>query len=88
MVNSLEQIQLLEKKVALLITIVRDEKAANETLTQENKVLVSRLDSLENSLLKESRTMEDLQQERMLTKKAVDELISSIDKLVEEQQRA
>ena len=78
------QLQQLEKKVTLLIGMVRDEKAFNEQLAQENKELIGRLEALENSLLKESKSMEELHQERALTKNVVDELISSIDKLVEE----
>ncbi len=85
-VNSLEQLQLLEKKVTQLIELVRDEKALNSQLVEEKNSLSARLDSLENSLLKETKSMEELHQERMLTKVAVDELISSIDRLVEDQQ--
>ena len=85
-VNSLEQLQLLEKKVTQLIELVRDEKALNAQLVEEKNSLSARLDSLENSLLQETKGMEELNQERMLTKVAVDELISSIDRLVDEQQ--
>jgi hypothetical protein len=84
MVNPLDQLQQLEKKVTLLIGMVRDEKVFNEQLAQENKELIGRLEALENSLLKETKSMEELHQERALTKNVVDELISSIDKLVEE----
>lgn len=83
---TLENLNNLEKKISLLIDMVRHEKSANAQLREENRSLASRLESLENSLLKDTRTMEEFNQERQLTKMAVDELIQSIDRLVEEQQ--
>jgi hypothetical protein len=86
--HSLETLNRLEKKIGLLIEMVIHEKNANKQLIEENKSLAARLESLENSLMKESKTMEELNQERQLTRMAVDELIQSIDRLVEEQQTA
>lgn len=85
-VHSLEKLNQLEKKISLLIEMVRNEKSINARLIEENQGLASRLESLENSLLKDTRTMEEFNQERQLTKMAVDELIQSIDRLVEEHQ--
>ncbi len=87
-VHSLDNVSHLEKKVALLIEMVRNERAINSRLIEENRNLAARLESLENSLLKDSRTMEELNSERQLTKMAVDELIQSIDRLVEEHEAA
>lgn len=84
-VNPLEKLNVLEKKVASLIELIKAEKAANVLLMEENEVLSGRLEALENSLLKESKSIEELNQERAMTRMMVDELISSIDKLVEEQ---
>jgi hypothetical protein len=84
-VNPLEQLNVLEKKVASLIEIIKAEKAASALLVKENEALSGRLDALENSLLKESKNMEELTQERAMARMMVDELINSIDKLVEEQ---
>lgn len=86
--QSLETLNHLEKKINLLIEMVKNEKSINQRLAEENRQLVARLESMENSLLKESKTMEELSQERQLTKMAVDELIQSIDRLVEEHQLA
>ncbi len=86
--QSLETLNRLEKKIGLLIEMVKNEKETNRQLREENLNLVARLESLENSLMSESKTMEELNQERQLTKMAVDELIQSIDRLVEEQQMA
>lgn len=84
-VNPLEKLNVLEKKVASLIELIKAEKASNVLLMEENEVLSGRLEALENSLLKESKSIEELNQERAMTRMMVDELISSIDKLVEEQ---
>ncbi len=84
-VNPLEKLNVLEKKVASLIELIKAEKATNALLMEENEALSGRLGALENSLLKESKSIEELNQERAMTRMMVDELISSIDKLVEEQ---
>ncbi len=82
--NPLEHLSLLEKKVALLIDFIRAEKALNSQLVEEKNTLTARLEMMENSLLKETKGLENLNQERILTKMVVDELISCIDQLVEE----
>lgn len=86
--NPLEHLSLLEKKVALLIDIIKAEKALNNQLIEEKNSLSARLEMMENSLLKETKGMENLNQERILTKMVVDELISCIDQLVGEEQSA
>ncbi len=83
--NPLEHLGVLEKKVALLIEIIKAEKNLNNRLIEENNSLSGRLEMMENSLLKESKGLENLNQERILTKMVVDELINCIDQLVEEQ---
>ncbi len=82
--NPLEHLGVLEKKVALLIEIIKAEKNLNNRLIEENNALSGRLEMMENSLLKETKGLENLNQERILTKMVVDELISCIDQLVEE----
>ena len=83
--NPLEHLSLLEKKVALLIDIIKAEKTLNNQLIEEKNALSARLEMMENSLLKETKGLENLNQERILTKMVVDELISCIDQLVEDQ---
>lgn len=56
-------------------------------LTQEREQLVEQLDTIENSLLQGSRTVEDLNLEKNLTRAVVDDLIKSIDALVENEQQ-
>ncbi|MBA2306928.1 hypothetical protein H0W26_02245 [Candidatus Dependentiae bacterium] len=83
--NPLEHLSLLEKKVVLLIDIIKAEKTLTNQLIEERNMLTARLEMMENSLLKETKGVENLNQERILTKMMVDELISCIDQLVEDQ---
>ena len=83
LVNPLDRLHELEKKVGLLVELVTAEKAVSAQLVKEKDELIARLESLENSLVKETKSIEDLNQERALTKMLVDELITNIDKLVD-----
>lgn len=62
-------------------------KLKNAQLAQENAQLTEQLDAIENSLLQGSKTVEDLSLEKSLTKAVVDDLIKSIDALVENEQQ-
>lgn len=83
MANPLENLPVLEKKIAQLIDIVKAEKALNVQLTEQNAALTAQLRMIENSLLKDARNIEELNQEREMTKLVVDELIGSIDRLMQ-----
>lgn len=85
-VNPLEKLNILEKKVAHLIELLKAEREQNTKLTKENEDLKAKLESVENSLLKGTQNLEEVNQERMLTKMVVDELISSIDRSVNVEQ--
>lgn len=91
--NPLEKLNLLEKKIVTLVELIKakeeqitklTEQSAN--LAQEKMLLATSLENLENSLLKGSQNIEELNQERVLTKMVVDELINSIDRLFEHAQ--
>lgn len=81
-IGFLESMHLLESKVSTLIAIIKHEKAYSAQLLDEKNALESKLAALENSLLKESRSIVELNQEREMTKLVVEELIASIDTLV------
>ncbi len=81
--HPLENLNLLEKKIAQLIELVKTEKALNAKLAEENSALNAQLEMVESSLLKEAKSIEELNQEREMTKLVVDELIGSIDRLVQ-----
>lgn len=78
----LDTMQVLEQKIAQLIEMIRCEKKLNAALLEEQELLRAKLEMAENSLLKESCSNEEFNQERELTRRAVDELISSIDSLI------
>ena len=95
----MEILQALEQKIAQLVALIKELKAANETLTQSNERLMQeidviaseradlqkRIDVLENSMLKGSATVEE---EKALTKMVVDDLFKSIDVLIGNEQQS
>ena len=74
---------LLEEKVIRLIEMVKAVKDENLTLKQKNKDLTSQLRALEGSLVSETKDLEELSQEKMVTKMVLDNLLHSIDALIE-----
>lgn len=76
-------LQILEEKVGHLIELVKHSKEENVTLKQKNKELQAQLKALEGSLVSEARDLEELSQEKMVTKMVVDNLLHSIDALIE-----
>lgn len=85
--NPIEMLNVLEKKILSLVEVLKAEREITAKVTEEKDQLAARLEMLENSLLKGTQNIEELNQERVLTKMVVDELITSIDKLVENEQR-
>ena len=84
----MEVLSVLEKKIEALVGVVHELKKEKARLVEENTKLISKLEMLENSLLADGEHIEKLNQERALTKTVVDDLIRSIDLLVEtEKQR-
>lgn len=82
-VQPLERLQVLEKRIANIIDLLHAERERSLKLEGLNKSLTERIDAMESSLLKETRSIDELSQERALTKNMVDELIQTIDQLVE-----
>ncbi len=78
----LENLSLLEKKITHLIELVKAEREVSAQLMQERNALSARLEMLEGSLLKETKSIEELIQEREMMKLLVDEMIGNIDQLV------
>lgn len=71
----METLQILELKIAQLIERVKDLKA-------ENVALLDKIDALETSMLRGKETLEE---EKALTRSAVDDLIKNIDSLIGDQ---
>jgi len=82
----MEILNVLEKKIASLIEMIKELKAEKALLVEENFELKQKLESFESSLLSKDKNVEERTQEIVLTKMVVDDLIKSIDLLVEEQQ--
>lgn len=81
-VNTVENLNVLERKLSQLIEVVRQLKEDNDVLEREKLDLEIKLEKLEDELLRDSQGLEELNQERALTKQVVDDLIKSIDSLV------
>ena len=58
-------------------------KTENAKLSEDNAQLETQLKGIEESILKENEQVKELSQERLITKAVVDDLIKSIDTLVE-----
>ena len=76
----LKALGVLEKRVSDLLGLVKKLKDENSKLRLESEKLKSTIDGFEVSMLK---SKQELDQEKELTKVAVDGLIKSIDSLVE-----
>lgn len=76
-------LSLLEEKVVRLVDMVKELKAKNESLLQENMSLQEQLEAMEKSFVSDTKDLEELSQEKVMTKMVVDDLIRSIDSLVE-----
>ena len=79
----METLNVLEKKVASLIDIIRQLKAENARLVEENTQLISKLTMMQSTVHEDAKRVEELDQEKALTKMVVDDLIRNIDSLVE-----
>lgn len=84
-VNVVEKLSLLEKKISHLVERVQAEKVIAAKLEQEKQDLLVKVEMLENTILKGNQNLEELSQESVLAKMVVDELISNIDKLVQQE---
>ena len=58
-------------------------KAENDMLFEGNAQLTFQLNAIEKSMLKETDHVQELTQERSITRSALDDLIKSIDSIVE-----
>ena len=74
---------LLEEKVVRLIEMIKASQEELLVLKQKNKDLQAQLRALEGSLVLETKDLEELSQEKMVTKMVVDNLLHSIDALIE-----
>jgi regulator of replication initiation timing len=81
----MDSLKVLEDKLSSLVGLVKDLKSENAKLAEENAQLSSKLAMLEKSLQGDAEYIQGLKEEKELTKMSVDDLIKSIDLLVENQ---
>jgi predicted nuclease with TOPRIM domain len=75
----MEVLNVLEKKIASLIELIKELRLENSTLVENNVQLKDQIEKLQASLLERP-------EEIALTKAAVDDLIKNIDFLIEHEQ--
>lgn len=78
---------LLEEKVVGLVDLVKDLRSEKAKLQEENESLKGQLKALETSLVSETKDLEELSQEKTMTKMAVDDLLRSIDDLIDQKEK-
>lgn len=78
----METFDALKTKISHLIEKTKELKAENIRLVKKNEQLVQKLESIEVSVLQNTKKIEVLNQEKTLTKAVVDDLIKSIDSLM------
>ena len=78
-----DNLHLLEEKVISMIEMINSLKSEVAALKAKNKDLEVELKAFESSLVAEKKSLEELSQEKMMTKMVVDNLLLSIDSLIE-----
>ena len=79
----MDAMKVLEEKIATLIRKIKELEAEKEKLSADNTQLAAKLETMENSMLSDIKRIEELDQEKALTRMVVDDLIKNIDSLVE-----
>ena len=75
----------LEKKIASLIELIRVLKTERTVLAEENVVLKEKLEHVEQALLAKEQNAHEQSQEVVLTKMMVDDLIKNIDQCINQE---
>jgi hypothetical protein len=83
----MDTLSVLEKKITALVGVVQELKKENGRLVELNAQLAAKIEIMEESLLVDNERIEKLNQEKVFTKTVVDDLIKSIDLLVENEKQ-
>jgi len=95
----MEVLSLLEKRIASLLELTKKLQIENNTIKAENSKLVednlqlaqqvehltNKMKSIEGAVVENSKDLDELSQEKALTKMVVDDLIKSIDSFVKKE---
>ncbi len=79
----MDALKVLDEKIAGLISRINDLEADNAKLAADNAQLTAKLETMETSMLSDIKRIEELDQEKALTRMVVDDLIKNIDSLAE-----
>lgn len=83
----METLAILEERINALIQNIKELKSENVALSEENKRLLHQIEAIENSLLRNDQSMEELNQEKKATQQVVDSLITSIEGLLSQKEQ-
>lgn len=83
----MEALQVLEQKIAVLVDNVRQIRADNSRLAQENAELTTKIAAMEFSYASDDQQRFQLAQEKELTRSVVDGLIERINALSESERQ-
>lgn len=81
--NAKEQLATLQSKYDSLKSDFAGLKAENDMLFEGNAQLTFQLNAIEKSIQKETGHVQELTEERSMTRSVLDDLIKSIDSIVE-----
>jgi len=82
-----DMLKVLDEKVTRLIQRLKELKAENEKFSAKNTQLTAKLEAMESSMLLDIKHIEELDQEKALTRMVVDDLIKNIDLLVKGEEK-
>ena len=85
--RAMETLAILEERINALIQNIKELKSENVALSEENKRLLHQIEAIENSLLRNDQSMEELNQEKKATQQVVDSLITSIEGLLSQKEQ-
>lgn len=78
-----EEVHTLQPENVSLKADIQELKIENAKLAEHNAQLIMQLKAIENSMLLETDHVNELKEERSITRSALDDLIKSIDSIVE-----
>src|SRR5688572_7916561 len=81
--NLKEKLCLIQSENDLLKVGNEELRITNAKLTDDNAQLTTQLSTIENSILLETGHVNELKEERLVTRLVLDDLIKSIDSIVE-----
>lgn len=79
----MKQLEELEIKVLQIIEKNKELESRNDLLVKENEQLIAKCNQMEDSLMNKDQTSKDLENEKLVIKNSIKELLDSISSLEE-----